>query len=85
MADEPIGRFDHIGIAVHSIEKARGFFEGVLAQLVTQITQLPDELLCDELLLFILKEDDGAVLLSDVRSLPADLRGVVTRRLQGVG
>ena len=26
----PIGRFDHIGIAVHSIEQARGFFEGVL-------------------------------------------------------
>ena len=26
----PIGRFDHIGIAVHSIERARGFFEGVL-------------------------------------------------------
>lgn len=30
MADEPIGRFDHIGIAVHSIEAARGFFEGTL-------------------------------------------------------
>ena len=27
---EPIGRFDHIGIAVHSIDKARGFFEDVL-------------------------------------------------------
>jgi len=27
---EPIGRFDHIGIAVHSIEKARAFFEGSL-------------------------------------------------------
>ncbi|NKC14319.1 MAG: methylmalonyl-CoA epimerase [Gammaproteobacteria bacterium] len=26
----PIGRFDHIGIAVYSIERARGFFEGVL-------------------------------------------------------
>ena len=26
----PIGRFDHIGIAVFSIDKARGFFEGVL-------------------------------------------------------
>ena len=26
----PIGRFDHIGIAVHSIEEARGFFEGTL-------------------------------------------------------
>ena len=25
-----IGRFDHIGIAVHSIEKSRSFFEGVL-------------------------------------------------------
>lgn len=30
MADEPIGRFDHIGIAVHSIEAARGFFEETL-------------------------------------------------------
>lgn len=27
---EPIGRFDHIGIAVFSIDKARAFFEGVL-------------------------------------------------------
>ena len=27
---EPIGRFDHIGIAVHSIDAARPFFEGVL-------------------------------------------------------
>ena len=27
---QPIGRFDHIGIAVHSIEKARPFFEDVL-------------------------------------------------------
>lgn len=26
----PIGRFDHIGIAVHSIERARAFFEGAL-------------------------------------------------------
>jgi methylmalonyl-CoA epimerase len=30
MSDQPIGRFDHIGIAVHSIEDARGFFEGTL-------------------------------------------------------
>ena len=30
MADEPIGHFDHIGIAVHSIESARPFFEGTL-------------------------------------------------------
>ena len=30
MADQPIGRFDHIGIAVHSIEDARTFFEGTL-------------------------------------------------------
>ena len=29
-AAEPIGRFDHIGIAVHSIDKARPFFEEVL-------------------------------------------------------
>ncbi|MBT6274873.1 MAG: VOC family protein [Chromatiales bacterium] len=27
---EPIGRFDHVGIAVHSIDKAREFYEGVL-------------------------------------------------------
>ena len=26
----PVGRFDHIGIAVHSIDKARAFFEGTL-------------------------------------------------------
>ena len=30
MSNEPIGRLDHIGIAVHSIEAARPFFEGVL-------------------------------------------------------
>lgn len=30
MAEEPIGRLDHIGIAVHSIESARPFFENVL-------------------------------------------------------
>ena len=29
-ASEPIGRFDHIGIAVFSIDKARAFFEDVL-------------------------------------------------------
>ena len=27
---QPIGRFDHIGIAVFSIDKAQSFFEGVL-------------------------------------------------------
>jgi len=27
---DPIGRFDHIGIAVHSIDRARPFFEEVL-------------------------------------------------------
>lgn len=27
---QPIGQFDHIGIAVHSIDAARPFFEGVL-------------------------------------------------------
>lgn len=26
----PIGRLDHIGVAVHSIDKARAFFEGTL-------------------------------------------------------
>ena len=30
MADEAIGRFDHIGIAVHSIDAARPFFEDAL-------------------------------------------------------
>ncbi len=30
MPEEPIGRFDHIGIAVHSIENARAFFETTL-------------------------------------------------------
>ena len=29
-APEPIGRFDHIGIAVFSIDKARPFFEDIL-------------------------------------------------------
>ena len=29
-APPPIGRFDHIGIAVFSIDKARSFFEGIL-------------------------------------------------------
>ena len=27
---KPVGRFDHIGIAVHSIDNARSFFEDVL-------------------------------------------------------
>ena len=27
---EPVGRFDHIGIAVHSIDEARKFYEGQL-------------------------------------------------------
>jgi len=30
MADQPIGRFDHIGIAVHSIQRSRSFFEDTL-------------------------------------------------------
>jgi methylmalonyl-CoA epimerase len=30
MSKEPIGRFDHIGIAVHSIAAARPFFENTL-------------------------------------------------------
>lgn len=30
MPEEPIGRFDHIGIAVYSIDRARRFFEGAL-------------------------------------------------------
>ena len=30
MANEPIGKLDHIGIAVKSLAEARGFFENVL-------------------------------------------------------
>ncbi len=30
MSAQPIGRFDHVGIAVRSIDQARTFFEGVL-------------------------------------------------------
>ena len=30
MSDAPLGRFDHVGIAVRNIERARGFFEGIL-------------------------------------------------------
>jgi methylmalonyl-CoA/ethylmalonyl-CoA epimerase len=30
MSTEPIGRLDHIAIAVHSIEQARPFFENIL-------------------------------------------------------
>lgn len=43
MADdaEPIGRFDHIGIAVHSIEAARPFFEGTLGAKLRLISDNP--------------------------------------------
>ena len=37
MSNEPIGRFDHIGIAVHSIEKALPFFEGALGARLRRI------------------------------------------------
>ncbi|MFT5393936.1 MAG: methylmalonyl-CoA epimerase [Gammaproteobacteria bacterium] len=37
MSDEPIGRLDHVGIAVHSIEKARGFYEGILGAKLRRI------------------------------------------------
>jgi len=30
MKTNPIGRLDHVGIAVHSIDQARAFFEGAL-------------------------------------------------------
>ena len=30
MANQPIGKLDHIGIAVKNLAEARGFFEGVL-------------------------------------------------------
>lgn len=29
-ANTPVGRLDHVGIAVHSIDRARTFYEGVL-------------------------------------------------------
>ena len=38
---EPIGRFDHIGIAVHSIERARPFFEDVLGATLRRIGDNP--------------------------------------------
>ncbi|MDA1075773.1 MAG: VOC family protein [Proteobacteria bacterium] len=38
---EPIGRFDHIGIAVHSIEQARKFYEGVLGAKFRLISDNP--------------------------------------------
>ena len=39
MANEPIGQFDHIGIAVHSIAAARTFFEGTLGAKVRYISE----------------------------------------------
>jgi len=41
MPDEPLGRFDHIGIAVHSIDKARPFFENVLGAKLRRIGDNP--------------------------------------------
>lgn len=38
MANNPIGRFDHIGIAVHSIAEARTFFENVLGATCRSLT-----------------------------------------------
>jgi methylmalonyl-CoA/ethylmalonyl-CoA epimerase len=38
MATEPIGRLDHIAIAVHSIEQARTFFEGALGAKFRYVT-----------------------------------------------
>lgn len=40
--DEPIGRLDHIGIAVHSIDKALPFFEGTLGAKLRQIANSRD-------------------------------------------
>ena len=39
MADEAIGRFDHIGIAVHSIDAARSFFEDALGAKFRSISE----------------------------------------------
>ena len=41
MPDEPLGRFDHIGIAVHSIDNARPFFEQVLGAKLRRIGDNP--------------------------------------------
>ena len=38
MATKPIGRIDHIGIAVHSIDEARKFYEGNLGAKLQSIT-----------------------------------------------
>ncbi|MCY4655707.1 MAG: VOC family protein [Gammaproteobacteria bacterium] len=37
-AKEPIGRFDHIGFAVHSIEEARKFWEDQMGASLVQLT-----------------------------------------------
>ena len=39
---EPIGRLDHIGIAVHSIDKALPFFAGALGAKLRQVTDSRD-------------------------------------------
>jgi len=39
MATEPIGRLDHVAIAVHSIEQARKFFEGALGAKFRYVTE----------------------------------------------
>ncbi len=39
MPTEPIGRLDHVAVAVHSIDQARKFFEGILGAKFRYITE----------------------------------------------
>jgi len=39
MPTEPVGRLDHVAIAVHSIDQARTFFEGVLGAKFRYVTE----------------------------------------------
>lgn len=39
MPTEPIGRLDHVAVAVHSIDQARKFFEGILGAKFRYVTE----------------------------------------------
>jgi methylmalonyl-CoA epimerase len=39
MPTEPIGRLDHVAVAVHSIDQARIFFEGILGAKFRYVTE----------------------------------------------
>lgn len=39
MPTEPIGRLDHVAVAVHSIDQARTFFEGILGAKFRYVTE----------------------------------------------